>query len=525
VSTQHCMCVNLQGFFDPSDGIRTRDLGVTGRYGAARLYADRVRDRGRGRTAASAAVIGAHEPNRVVGINSYCCCRSGERAPELLRAMLRRSGRRHKDPGNGAILAQVSERIAPRRSPVRARASSIEKPAGNGGFSFPESRLPTAKSDVWPVIWPEAGGGGHLLRVLVIREQALRPAAVLTSTSDEQALECVVSGGALNSGRNRQESAGFLLGLGPGHGGRMPVRRPPHTCPRTRPNLDERDEGGGACPGAKAHPVLRRGWANGLSRALVRPELGAAAGIPSTTSRPSCLMGAAAGTPERSSRISARLGPPMNHAIMRARDVFRCCQRMVVARGCRVAGPLVRARLTWRARSEALRDRGRLDPVRRVELPQDVRDVHAGGLHADHERLRDLAVRVTTGDQRKHLGLARSQPEDLPHALRAIVRLRVGRCRLEPSALGQQLELSQQRLGADSSRDRVRLMERRARFRAGGAGCDERLGLTPAAVPHQGWALEPPPRVCCLRPGFGPRDAARAGTRPRPAPASRGCSA
>ena len=65
-------------------------------------------------------------------------------------------------------------------------------------------------------------------------------------------------------------------------------------------------------------------------------------------------------------------------------------------------------------RGEAVRDRGGFDPVLGVELSQDVRDVDAGGLDADHQRGGDLAVGVAAGDQAEDLGLARCQPEQLP---------------------------------------------------------------------------------------------------------------
>jgi len=64
-------------------------------------------------------------------------------------------------------------------------------------------------------------------------------------------------------------------------------------------------------------------------------------------------------------------------------------------------------------RGEAVRDGGRFEPVRRVELAQDVRDVDAGRLDADDERRRDLAVRAATCDEGQDLRLARCQAESL----------------------------------------------------------------------------------------------------------------
>ena len=68
-------------------------------------------------------------------------------------------------------------------------------------------------------------------------------------------------------------------------------------------------------------------------------------------------------------------------------------------------------------RGEAVGDRGRLEPVRRAELAQDVRDVDAGRLDADDERRGDLAVRVAAGDEGQDLRLAWRQAEDLLQAL------------------------------------------------------------------------------------------------------------
>jgi hypothetical protein len=64
-------------------------------------------------------------------------------------------------------------------------------------------------------------------------------------------------------------------------------------------------------------------------------------------------------------------------------------------------------------RGETVRDRGGLDPVAGVELGQDVGDVDAGGLDANHQLLGDLAVGVAAGDKAEDLGLARRQPQQL----------------------------------------------------------------------------------------------------------------
>jgi hypothetical protein len=131
---------------------------------------------------------------------------------------------------------------------------------------------------------------------------------------------------------------------------------------------------------------------------------------------------------------------------------------------------------------EAVRDRGRLAPVWRAELVQDVRDVDAGRPDADHEYRRDLAVGVATGEEIQDLRLPRGQAKDFLEALFSVGRPRVRRCELQPRALGEQLEPFSKGLCSDPGRDGVGLPERPARLGAGGAGGDECLGLAPAAV-------------------------------------------
>jgi hypothetical protein len=52
-------------------------------------------------------------------------------------------------------------------------------------------------------------------------------------------------------------------------------------------------------------------------------------------------------------------------------------------------------------------DRGGLEPVRRPELAQDVRDVDADGLDADDERGGDLPVGIAAGDKVQDLRLTK----------------------------------------------------------------------------------------------------------------------
>jgi hypothetical protein len=72
-------------------------------------------------------------------------------------------------------------------------------------------------------------------------------------------------------------------------------------------------------------------------------------------------------------------------------------------------------------RREAVRDRGRLEPARRVELAQDVRDVHARGLDADRELGGDLAVGEAACDEGQHLRLVRCRSEELFQGLLRVV--------------------------------------------------------------------------------------------------------
>jgi hypothetical protein len=109
---------------------------------------------------------------------------------------------------------------------------------------------------------------------------------------------------------------------------------------------------------------------------------------------------------------------------------------------------------------EAVRDGGRLEPVRRAELAQDVRDVDAGRPDADHQGRCDLAVGVAAREEGQDLRLARREAEDLLKALLPVGRPCIRRRELEPRALGEQLELPGQRRCSDPGRDGVRLPAR-----------------------------------------------------------------
>jgi hypothetical protein len=103
--------------------------------------------------------------------------------------------------------------------------------------------------------------------------------------------------------------------------------------------------------------------------------------------------------------------------IVQARSVPRRLRGARSSRQAVVARIPRRGEVGWANRGDPVRDRGRLEPVRRVELAQDVRDMHAGGLDADHERGGDLAVGEAAGGERQYLRLARRQAKDLVDVL------------------------------------------------------------------------------------------------------------
>jgi hypothetical protein len=111
-------------------------------------------------------------------------------------------------------------------------------------------------------------------------------------------------------------------------------------------------------------------------------------------------------------------------------------------------------------------DGGRLQPVRRAELAQDVRDVDAGRPDADDELRGDLAVGVAAGEEGQDLRLARGEAEGLLQAPLPVGRPGLRRRQLEPRPLGEQLEPFGQGLCSDPGRDGVRLGERPARLGA-----------------------------------------------------------
>jgi hypothetical protein len=101
-------------------------------------------------------------------------------------------------------------------------------------------------------------------------------------------------------------------------------------------------------------------------------------------------------------------------------------------------------RLGIRRLLEAVGDRGRLAPVGGVELVQDVGDVDADRLDADHQLVGDLAVSEAARDQVQDLGLARRQVEQ-----GGLVRDRRRWRGIEPGARREQLDVAQERPRAD----------------------------------------------------------------------------
>jgi hypothetical protein len=65
-----------------------------------------------------------------------------------------------------------------------------------------------------------------------------------------------------------------------------------------------------------------------------------------------------------------------------------------------------------------VRDRGGFDPVAGVQLLKDMRDVDAGGLDADHQRRRDLAVGGAAAAMVERQGNA-WPPDEAPHFQRS----------------------------------------------------------------------------------------------------------
>ena len=181
------------------------------------------------------------------------------------------------------------------------------------------------------------------------------------------------------------------------------------------------------------------------------------------------------------------------------------------------------ARARMRRRRNAVRDRGRLEPVRRAELAQDVRDVDAGRLDADDERRGDLAVGVAAGDERQDLRLARCQPEELLEVLLSVVRLprpaardRAARVRRAARALAAGASLrseSRRRAPPGAARSPRCGARRRRRAPRPGASDSTRRGAGVRAVPRSSaasaHASRPRLAACARVLGLGQRAASR----------------
>ena len=198
-------------------------------------------------------------------------------------------------------------------------------------------------------------------------------------------------------------------------------------------------------------------------------------------------------------------------------------QRPGLGSPIRVAAGLLEVRLGLgeRGRGDAVGDRGGLEPVRHIEFLQDVRDVDAGCLGADDERGGDLAVRVAAGDEPENLGLAWCQAESLLESPWCVWRFGLRWRQVEPRALGEQVEVAQQRMRSD----------RAATAYACRSGTPASARVAPMATSASARASGSTPRGVGVRVDprrWRPRTTSRAVLRraharaqPRPGPASR----
>ena len=145
-------------------------------------------------------------------------------------------------------------------------------------------------------------------------------------------------------------------------------------------------------------------------------------------------------------------------------------------------------------RGDAVGDRGRLTAIGCVQLAQDVRDVDAGRLDADHERRRrsrgwcsPRATRVSTSASR---GVRPRTSSSRVWAIRC--GLRSGE--VEPRPLGEKLELAQQRRAPSRAATACACPQRRARLGAGRTGGDQRLRLRATGSRQRGAGAATGPR-------------------------------
>ena len=107
---------------------------------------------------------------------------------------------------------------------------------------------------------------------------------------------------------------------------------------------------------------------------------------------------------------AGRIRPPAGHRQERSRTTHRSrCRSSTGSRSPRHDGQP----LTGRSGPVAMRDGGGFPSVGCVQLAQDVGDVDAGGLHADHQLVGDLAIGEPVGEEGQHLDLTGGEPKDL----------------------------------------------------------------------------------------------------------------
>ena len=150
---------------------------------------------------------------------------------------------------------------------------------------------------------------------------------------------------------------------------------------------------------------------------------------------------------------------------------------------------------SWLVEVESVGNRGCLTAAGDPELGEDPRDVDAGGLGGNEQRLADLPVRPALGDQGEHLNLSPGQAKRgswrRPHLGR---RRRVLRFfEAEAAALGEQLDLAAQRCRPERDCRLVGCPERGLGLLAGPACGQERLGLPEPRVGSVIGMLKPLP--------------------------------
>src|SRR6516225_3977204 len=110
--------------------------------------------------------------------------------------------------------------------------------------------------------------------------------------------------------------------------------------------------------------------------------------------------------------------------------------------------------------AHAVRGRSGRSTVRGGQLSEDVRDVDARGLVADHEPFGDLAVGETLGEESEDFELARGEVELAERRVRCRSARRSG-AKVDARAASECLDFGQQRPCAELGYDGVRVKEER----------------------------------------------------------------